>query len=60
MLSAYSAALNIPAIQNTETANHSACKAPMLAPMPVTEATTRHKKEIDQRMIFMIILNSYD
>ena len=58
--SAYSADENIPAMQNKHTANHSVCNAPMLAPIPVIAATTRHKKEIDHRMIFMIILNNYD
>ena len=55
-LSAYSAAENIPAMQNAETANHSASSAPILAPVPVIAAMTKHKKEIDQRMIFMISL----
>ena len=58
-LSAYSAAENIPAMQNKHTANHSVCKAPMLAPVPVIAAITKQRKEIVQRVIFMIILNSY-
>ena len=54
-LSAYSAAENIPAMQKRHTANHSACNAPMLAPTPVIAAITKHRKEIVQRVIFMII-----